>query len=155
MNEPQEFLTKERFEELKRELEDLKTNKRKEVAENLEYAKSLGDLSENAEYQEARELQANIEDRIRKIEAMLLNAKIITFHHSEKVEIGSTVTVKKKGEKTDKVFKIVGAEEADMSAGKLSNKSPIGAALLGKKKGEEFSFVSPAGTMHYVVVSIA
>ncbi len=155
MNEPQEFLTKERFEELKRELEELKTSKRKEVAENLEYAKSLGDLSENAEYQEARELQANIEDRIRKIDSILLNAKIITFHHSDKAELGSTVTVKKKGEKEEKTFKIVGAEEADMAAGKLSNKSPLGAALLGKKKGEDFSFASPAGTMTYTIVKIA
>jgi transcription elongation factor GreA len=140
---------------LESELQTLRTVRRKEIADALEYAKSLGDLSENAEYQEARELQANIEDRIRKIDSILQNAKIITFHHSDKVEIGSTVIVKKKGSKEEKTYKIVGAEEADMAAGKLSNKSPIGSAMLGKKKGEDFSFSSPAGTMTYTIVKIA
>ncbi|MEI6528210.1 MAG: transcription elongation factor GreA [bacterium] len=156
MKEEREYLTREKFDELKKELEDLKTVKRKEVAESLDYARGLGDLSENAEYHEAREMQANIEDRIAKLEAMLKNATIVSSDavHGEHVKIGSVVTVEKKGDKNQKKYKIVGSEEADMTSGKLSNRCPLGAAVLGKKKGEDFSFNSPAGTMQYKVVNI-
>ncbi|MEK9131542.1 MAG: transcription elongation factor GreA [Patescibacteria group bacterium] len=154
MNTQSEYLTKEKFDELTHELEELKHTKRKQVAENLESAKSLGDLSENAEYQEAREMQATIEDRIRKIETILQDAKIVSFHHTDKVEIGSTVTVRKVGDKTTKVWKIVGSEETNMAQGKLSNRSPFGTALMGKKKGDEVSFKSPTGVIQYTVVSI-
>ena len=156
MKEEREYLTREKFDELKKELEDLKTVKRKEVAESLDYARGLGDLSENAEYHEAREMQANIEDRIAKLEAMLKNATIVSSDavHGEHVKIGSVVTVEKKGDKNQKKYKIVGSEEADMTSGKLSNRCPLGAGVLGKKKGEDFSFNSPAGTMQYKVVNI-
>jgi transcription elongation factor GreA len=156
MKEEREYLTKEKFEELNNELKELKTIKRKEVAESLDYARGLGDLSENAEYHEARELQANIEDRISKLESMLKNATIMSGEpaHGEHVRIGSAVTIEKHGDKNHKKFKIVGSEETDMLLGKLSNRSPLGAAILGKKVGESFSFVSPAGTMTYKVISI-
>ncbi len=156
MKEEREYLTKEKFEQLNAELKDLKTVKRKEVAESLDYARGLGDLSENAEYHEARELQANIEDRIAKLESMLKNATIMSGEpaHGEHVRIGTAVTVEKHGDKTHKKFKIVGSEETDMAQGKLSNRSPLGAAILGKKVGENFSFNSPAGTMTYKVISI-
>ena len=94
MAEQKEFLTKEKFEELQAELETLKTVKRKEVAENLEYAKSLGDLSENAEYQEAREMQANVEDRIQKLENMMKTSVVISENRPDKVGIGSKITIK-------------------------------------------------------------
>jgi transcription elongation factor GreA len=156
MKEEREYLTKEKFDELNNELKDLKTVKRKEVAESLDYARGLGDLSENAEYHEAREMQANIEDRIAKLETMLKNATIVSGEstHSEHVRIGTVVTVEKHGDKNPKKFKIVGSEEADMAHGKLSNRSPLGSAILGKKVGETFNFNSPAGTMSYKVISI-
>jgi transcription elongation factor GreA len=156
MKEEREYLTKEKFDQLNNELKDLKTVKRKEVAESLDYARGLGDLSENAEYHEARELQANIEDRISKLESMLKNATIMSGEasHGEHVHIGSSVTVEKQGEKGPKKFKIVGSEETDMAQGKLSNRSPLGSAILGKKVGESFSFVSPGGTMTYKIISI-
>jgi transcription elongation factor GreA len=151
----QEYLTKEKFEELKGELDVLKSTKRKEIAESLEYAKSLGDLSENAEYQQARELQASTEERIAKLESILKSAVIVALHHSEKVEIGSTVTVQKDGEKDKKVFKIVGSEEADTAQGKISYVSPLGSAIMGKKKSESFAFKTPKGEVHYKVTDIA
>lgn len=156
MKEEREYLTKEKFDQLNNELKDLKTVKRKEVAESLDYARGLGDLSENAEYHEARELQANIEDRISKLETMLKNATIVSAEstHSEHVRIGSAVTVEKQGEKIQRKFKIVGSEETDMAQGKLSNRSPLGSAILGRKVGESFSFVSPAGTMTYKIISV-
>jgi len=155
MKEEREYLTKEKFEELNTELKNLKTTKRKEVAESLDYARGLGDLSENAEYHEARELQANIEDRIAKLESILKNATIMTGEaHGEHVRIGSAVIIEKHGDKEHKKFKIVGSEETDMAQGKLSNRSPLGAAILGKKIGESFSFNSPGGTMTYKIIGI-
>jgi transcription elongation factor GreA len=156
MKEEREYLTKEKFDQLSNELKELKTIKRKEVAESLDYARGLGDLSENAEYHEARELQANTEDRIAKLESMLKNTTIMSGEasHGEYVRIGSVVTVEKQGDKNQKKFKIVGSEETDMAQGKLSNRSPLGAAILGKKVGEDFSFNSPAGTMTYNIISV-
>ena len=151
----QEYLTKEKHAELTKELENLKTIKRKEVAESLEYAKQLGDLAENAEYHEARELQANIEDRIRRLEAILKSAEIVSFHHTESVQIGSTVTIQKQGDSETRKFQIVGSEEADMAGGRLSNKSPIGAALMAKKKGDIVAVATPKGAVKYSVISIA
>ena len=117
---PKEYLTKEKFEELKKELEELTTVRRKQVAENLEYAKELGDLSENAEYHEAREEQAMIEDRIAKLEEILKSAEIMAMHHTEAVNVGSTAVLEKTGNGTPLKFKIVGSEEADISQGRLS-----------------------------------
>ncbi len=153
-NKEHEYLTKEKYEELVKELDNLKKVKRKEVAESLEYAKSLGDLSENAEYQEAREWQANIEDRIAKLELILKSAEVVSSYHGDTAGIGSTVTIQKQGATVNKVFKIVGSEEADMSAGKLSNRSPIGAALMGKKKGQAFSCNTPNGIINYKIIDV-
>lgn len=149
-----EYLSKERFKQLTEELEQLKTVKRKEIASELEYAKSLGDLSENAEYQDARESQAALEDRISTLENVLAHAEIVTVHHSNVIEVGSRVQVKKTGDSSAKTYTIVGSEESDMAAGKISFKSPLGHALMGKKKGEEFSFTTPGGVAKYTVVSI-
>ncbi len=154
MPDTREYLTQEKYNELVKELENLKTVRRKEVAESLEYAKSLGDLSENAEYQEARELQANIEDRISKLETMLQTTVIVKMHHSEVVGIGSTVTIQKEGESTKAVYKIVGSEEADLAKSKLSINSPLGNAMLGKKEGDAFSAKTPNGVVKYSVVHI-
>jgi transcription elongation factor GreA len=153
-NAGKEYLSKEKFGQLKIELEDLKSKKRKEIAEELEFAKSLGDLSENAEYHEAREAQAALEERIAQLESILANAEIVTAHHSSIVEVGSVVNVQKLSDKSKRKYTIVGSEETDTAAGKISFKSPLGQALLGKKKGEEFAFKTPAGEVKYAVVSI-
>jgi transcription elongation factor GreA len=149
-----EYLSKEKFKELTAELEVLKTVKRKEIADELEYAKSLGDLSENAEYQEAREAQAALEVRIATLENVLSHAEIMAVHHSNTVEVGSRVKVRKNGDKELKVYTMVGSEETDMAAGKISFRSPLGNALMGKKKGEEFTFKTPGGVAKYAVVEI-
>lgn len=148
----EELISQEKFEELTKELDGLRTTRRREVAEQLEYARSLGDLSENAEYQEAREMQAAVEERIQKLEAILKNAKIVRSSKSDVVGMGSTVTVQKLGADDKHTYIIVGAEEADMFAGKISYHSPLGAALLGKKKGDEFSFHTPKGSQKYKIL---
>ena len=155
MNQENTYLTKEKFDALSAELENLRTVRRKEIAQDLEYAKSLGDLSENAEYQEAREAQSNIEERISKIETILKTALIISAHTTEAVTIGSKIVLKKEGAKETSEYTIVSSEEADVNAGKLSYTSPLGEALMGKKKGQTFDFKSPKGIIPYTVVSIS
>lgn len=149
-----EYLTQEKYNELQAELHELKTVKRKEVAEHLEHARSLGDLSENAEYHEARDDQAQTEARILQIESILKNAEIVKHVSGDTVEVGSKVTVKKDGESKDTQFTLVGSEEADITLGKISHHSPLGAALFGKKKGESFEFQSPRGTVKYKIVDV-
>ncbi len=149
-----EYLTKEKFEEIKKELETLKTTRRKEVAEQLEYAKSLGDLSENAEYHDAREMQANLEDRIGRLEKLLKNAEVVSSHGNDSVTVGSKVEIRKKNAQNTQTYTIVGAEEADMSEGKISTNSPLGHAIMGKSKGENFTFNTPKGEMTFEVVNI-
>ncbi len=149
-----QYLSREKHKELEEELSFLKTRKRKDLADKLEHAKSLGDLSENAEYQEAREEQANVEKRILELEDIIKNAVMVEKHHSNVIEVGSVAIVKKEGEKEEKKFQIVGSEEADMTAGKISHNSPLGAALLGKKKGDPASFKSPRGEVKYKIINI-
>lgn len=149
-----EYLTQEKFNELQAELHELKTVKRKEIAEHLEHARSLGDLSENAEYHEAREDQAQTEARILQIESILKNAEIVTHRSSDVIEVGSKVTISKSGDSKNNMFTLVGSEEADISSGKISHHSPLGAALFGKKKGETFEFESPKGSVKYTVVDV-
>lgn len=152
--EEKEYLTKERYKTLSEELDYLKKTKRKEVAEQLEYAKSLGDLSENAEYHEARDMQGVVEDRIQKLEALLKSAVIVSSHSTEVVAMGSEVTVEKSGDKKEKVYTIVGGEESDFAAGKISAHSPFGEAIMGKKKGQSFSFNAPSGSITYKIIDI-
>jgi transcription elongation factor GreA len=154
MPDSQQYLTSEKLAEFKNELNFLVTEKRKQVAENLEYAKKLGDLSENAEYHEARQVQAEVEDRIMRLEHLIKTAKIVNEQHGDVASIGSTVKIQKEGEKDTKVFKIVGSEESDMLEGKLSNLSPLGSSLIGKKKGDKFSFNTPKGKVLYSLISL-
>lgn len=151
----EELVSKEKYEELTRELDELRTTRRREVAEQLEYARSLGDLSENAEYQEAREMQAAVEERIGKLEVILKNAKIVRGSKSDNIGMGSVVSVQPtlKGGET-RTYTIVGAEEADIISGKVSYHSPLGNALMGKKKGDEFSFQTPRGTQKYRILKV-
>lgn len=155
MTDQQSFLTAEKFAELKQELDHLKTVRRKEVAESLEYARSLGDLSENAEYQEARDMQAAIEERIAHLEKVIKEAKIVA--HDKKGDIvvmGSTVTIVKDKEKDGRTYTIVGSEEANIHEHKLSYLSPLGEALMGKAKGDEFNFETPGGKQKYKVLKV-
>jgi transcription elongation factor GreA len=150
------MVSQEKFDEMVKELENLKTVRRTEIAKNLEYARSLGDLSENAEYQEARELQAATEERIRKLEELVKRAKIVTDGKKLKdvVGFGSAVTIKKDGGEAHQ-YTIVGSEEADMRDHKLSHVSPLGAALMGKKKGEVFTFETPNGKQTYTIEKVS
>ena len=149
-------LTQEKFDELKAELERLTHETRKEIAESLEYARSLGDLSENAEYQAARELQAATEERIRRLEHIIKSATIVSDKKKGVVGFGSTVTIKKKGDKTEHTYTIVGSEEANMRERKISHLSPMGEMLMGKKKNETFVLKMPSGErQEYTVIEIA
>ncbi|MCW9054802.1 MAG: transcription elongation factor GreA [Candidatus Pacebacteria bacterium] len=154
MPEGDSFLTQEKFEELTKELEHLKTTKRKEIAESLEYARSLGDLSENAEYQEAREMQAATEERISQLERILKNPQIVSHKKSDVVSLGSIVVIQKEGEKDTHEYTIVGSEEANMQERKISYLSPLGEAMMGKKKKESFTFKTPTGKQQYTIISV-
>ncbi|MFA5651886.1 MAG: transcription elongation factor GreA [Candidatus Paceibacterota bacterium] len=154
MEEKREYLTKKKYEELVSELKNLKNVKRKEVAEALDYARGLGDLSENAEYHEARSQQADVEERIAKLESIIKNTTVVEDKHGDHAVIGSTVVVEKSGGSKKMTFMIVGSAESDISSGKISNRSPIGSSVLGKKKGDIFSFNSPRGKMEYKVIEV-
>jgi len=158
MKQDVNYITEEKQKELERELLDLKGMKRKEILEALAYAKSLGDLSENAEYHQAREDQGKLEERIAKIEQILQSSQVVSGGGGDTVEIGSKVTVLKDGKKDEqqeeKTYQVVGSEEADMSQGKISNRSPFGQALFGKKKGDTVSFETPNGTVKYKIVKV-
>ncbi len=149
-------VSQEKFDEMIHELEHLKTVRRTEIAKNLEYARSLGDLSENAEYQEARDLQAAAEERIKKLEELVKYTKIITDGKKKnEVSFGSKVSIRKEGSADVHEYIIVGSEEADMRVKKLSHLSPLGAALMGKKKGDVFAFSTPNGKQTYTIEKVA
>lgn len=149
-------VSQEKFDEMVKELEHLKTVRRTEIAKNLEYARALGDLSENAEYQEARDLQAATEERIKKLEDLVKNTRIITDgKRKSEVSFGSKVSIKKEGSADVHEYTIVGSEEADMRVKKLSHVSPLGAALMGKKKGDVFTFETPGGKQTYTIEKVA
>jgi transcription elongation factor GreA len=149
-------VSQEKFDEIIKELEHLKTVRRTEIAKNLEYARSLGDLSENAEYQEARDLQAATEERIKKLEELVKTTTIVS-EGKKKNEVGfnSKVSIKKEGSPEVHEYTIVGSEEADMRVKKLSHVSPLGAALMGKKKGDVFTFATPSGKQTYTIEKVS
>jgi transcription elongation factor GreA len=155
MQQAGDYITEEKKHALEAELKDLKGPKRKEILVTLEYAKSLGDLSENAEYHQAREDQGKLEARIAKIEQILQSSQMVKGGGGDVVEVGSKVVVQKEGSKEEKTYVIVGSEEADMAAGKISNRSPFGEALFGKKKGDDVSFKTPNGAVSYKIVKVS
>lgn len=137
-------LTPEGKQKLEEELHFLETEKRAEVGERIRVAREFGDISENSEYDDAKNEQGLIEARIAQINDILSNAVLVEApKRSNRVNIGSTVTVDMGGR--ERVFTIVGAAEADVSSGKISNESPVGAALLGGKKGDHFTAEGPTG----------
>lgn len=154
------LVTKEGLKKLQEELEDIKTIKRKEVALRLKEAISYGDLSENSEYQEAKNEQAFIEGRVLELEQMIKNAKIISGKSGDSkgkdVQIGSTVTIRNKTDGDDPIaYTIVGSTEADPLEKKISNESPVGKGVLGKEKGDIFEVNTPAGIFKYEVLKIS
>lgn len=152
--EVKEYLTTEKKQELEVELENLKSVKRKEIADAIEWAKSLGDLSENAEYSQARDDQARNESRISEIENILQNAVIADGPNTNNgISVGSTVVVKKSTGEVN-TFTIVGSEEVDIEDGKISNESPLGIALIGKDKGDKVKFMTPRGEVEYKIEKI-
>lgn len=155
MKQSGDYITEEKKKALEKELKELKGPKRKEILENLEYAKSLGDLSENAEYHQTREDQGKLEERIKRIEKILQDSQVVSGGGGEEIEIGSKVIVKKNGENEERTYQIVGSEEADMSLGKISNRSPFGEALFGKKKGDSVTFKTPNGEVNYKIINVS
>ncbi len=150
------YVTPEGLQQMKDELHNLKTVRREEVAQKLEIAIKQGDLKENADYHDAKEEQGFIESRIRQLEIMLHQAKVIENNGpSNIVRIGSTVTVSEDGYDEMETYTIVGAAEADPTKGRISNESPIGSALLGAKKGQTVSAQTPAGQIHFTIHDIS
>ena len=149
-------LSAERLEDLKKELTYLKTVREKEVADQIKEARSFGDLSENSEYDEAKNEQGKLYSRIAEIEEILSNCVVIeeSEEDHDTVRIGSTITVldKEFGEK--ETYQVVGSQEADPMNGRISEESPFGKALLGKAVGEDVVVEAPAGTIHYQIVEI-
>lgn len=150
------ILTYEGLKALEDELQDLKVVKRKEVAEKIKEAREQGDLSENAEYDAAKDEQRDIEARIEEIEKILKNAEVVVEDEVDldKISVGCKVKVHDFEFEEDIELKIVGSTEANSLEGKISNESPVGKALMGKKKGEEVEVEMPAGTMRYKVLEI-
>jgi len=155
MDKTGNYITKEKKKLFEIELADLKGPKRKEILESLAYAKSLGDLSENAEYHQAREDQGRLEARIKKIEQILQSAEVVSGGGGDIIQVGSKVVVQKEGDKEKKTYIIVGSEEANTTLGKISNKSPFGEAMFGKKKGDEISFKAPSGLVYYKIIDVS
>ena len=157
MAEKQVFLTAEGLVKIEEELNELKSVKRKEIAERIKVALNFGDISENSEYDQAKNEQAQLDERIAKLENMLRNAKIIDEDQitTDKVSVGSKVVVKDLEFDEEMEYVIVGSAEADPYEGRISNESPLGSALLGYKIGEIVEVNVPDGVIKYEIVNIA
>ena len=148
------YLTQEGLDELKKELDELKLVKRPEVISALKDARAQGDLSENAEYDAARTEQAIVEARIKDLEVMVENAVVITKADTDKVAIGAKVTIEYVDDNDTEEYSIVGSQEADPFANKISNESPIAKAIMNKKVGDVVTVESPNGTYDVKIVAI-
>ena len=150
------YVTVNGFEDMKKELDNLKLVRRPEVILALKDARSLGDLSENAEYDAARNEQATVEGRIVVLEQQVKNAKVIsgTHKHVKTVQVGHTITLYNTQTKQDEVYTIVGSTEADPLEGRISNESPVGKGSLGKAVGEKIDIAVPEGRATYEITKI-
>ena len=150
-------VSSEGLKKLQEELEYLKTIKRKEVAENIKTARSFGDLSENSEYDEAKDEQGKVEKRIADIEAMLTNIRVVdgTDAKSDAAGVGSKVRILYVDDNEEAEYSIVGPTEADPLSGKISDDSPVGSAILNKKVGDEFVVETPGGNVTIRIIAIA
>lgn len=153
LTEHEAVITKEGYEKAVEELNELRDVKRLEISEKIKAAKEMGDISENAEYQNAKEEQAFTEARIKELESLIKFATVTTGPvDPSTVEVGDQVTVE--GSAGEKVYTIVGFNEANPSAGKISNESPLGRAIVGKKVGETVTFASPSGETKLKIIKI-
>lgn len=150
-------MSQERYDELKKELDYSKTTRADEIAELIKEARGFGDLSENSEYDEAKNEQAIIEGRIAEIEAQLKNVRVLDESelNNEMVHVGSKVTICEKGTDTPEEYKIVGSTEADPFNGRISDESPIGKSLLGHAVGETVEVETPGGVIYFVIQGIS
>jgi transcription elongation factor GreA len=150
------ILTPEGYEKLKQEIEQLSTEKRREVAERIRVAREFGDIAENAEYDDAKNEQALLENRIALLEERLLNARVVTADEvsSDVVSIGSKVKLKDMDANQTVEYHIVGSAEANPAEQKLSNESPVGKAIIGKKKGEVVEVAAPRGSLKFKILDI-
>lgn len=157
MSKKVSYYTKEGLEKLQNELNDLKTKGRTDIARQIAEARDKGDLSENAEYDAAKDAQGLLEAKIAQLETIVGNARLLDESTIDisKVSILSKVTIKNKKNGASFTYMLVSEEEADLKAGKISTQSPIGKGLLGKKKGELAKIKTPAGEMEFEVVDIA
>lgn len=150
------YLTRDGYAKLEVELADLQTEGRKEVAGRINAAKELGDISESGEYEDAKNQQAHLEGRIREIKNMLARVQFIDEENgrSSEVRVGSRVTVRHDGDDDEETWTIVGSAEANPRQGRISNESPIGAALLGKRPRQKVTYQTPSGVQKLTVVKI-
>jgi len=150
------FLTREGLAKLEEELDFLKSSKRREVAERIKIAVSYGDLSENSEYDAAKDEQAFVESRIVQLEKMMRNVRIIEPGSNDKsvVSIGMTVKLKEKPDGDVETYTIVGTQESDPLEGKISNESPLGSAMIGRSVGDSISVNTPGGQLEFEIVEI-
>ena len=153
MNTKPVYLTAEGLAKLEAELQHLITNERPRVAARIHDAKQDGDISENAEYEDAKQEQSFLEGRIATLEGQLKNAQVIAGNNGDKVGIGSKVKIK--GDEGEETFTIVGSAEAAPREGRISNESPVGQALMNKKKGDKVTVQSPGGASDYTVIAIS
>ena len=156
MNDKEIVLTRDGLKKVEDELDELKSVHRREVNERIRQAKEFGDISENAEYEDAKQEQAFVEGRILKLEAMIRNARVIdaSDYVADEVHLGATIRVKETGSGTSRDFTIVGSAEADPKNARLSNESPLGRAVMGRKKGETVDVTTPSGLKKYKIESI-
>ena len=156
MGEQEVILTQEGFDKLEEELNYLKTEKRTEIAERIKIARGFGDLSENSEYDEAKNAQSENETQIAELEAKIRHAKVIDSKEidTKTVQIGNLVKLHDEEFDEDVEYTIVGSTEVDLSENKISNESPMGKALLGRKKGEVVEVEAPAGMNKYKILAI-
>ncbi|MPM10162.1 Transcription elongation factor GreA [bioreactor metagenome] len=149
-------LSSERLEELRKEITYLKTVREREVADQIKEARSFGDLSENSEYDEAKNEQGKLYSRIAEIEAILSNFEVIEEHSHDldTVRLGSRITVLDTEFNEKSVYQVVGSQEADPMNGRISEESPFGKALLGKAIGDDVVVEAPAGAVHYQLIDI-
>ena len=156
MEEKKNILTYAGLKQYEEELEDLKVNRRKEVAEKIKEARAQGDLSENAEYDAAKDEQRDIEARIELLEKILKNAEVVDEEEVdlERINVGCKVKVLDIAENEECIYKIVGSTEADCLKGRISNESPVGKALIGAKIGDTVVAETPAGGFEYKVIEI-
>lgn len=157
MAEKKNLLTDKGLKKLEDELQELRVVKRKEVAQKIKEAREQGDLSENAEYDAAKDEQKDIEARIEELESILKNVEVVYTDEvdKEKVNIGCVVTVKKKEDGKVQTYKLVGSTETDILNNKISNESPVGAALMGAKAGETVEVETPNGVYHFEILEIS